>query len=166
VTTPATAQKISKANMMRLLFFIFFFLILSEVSLCQSGKSTFYPEGYGMLYKREKVNFVSINTENKVESLFKEMNRQFGSPIVAGEYTIYKYINRRLSNRKIVVRISQAIQTDLNNKRSNLLFIFVETQNHVDLLHPQRLSSKELKTYFNKLFLKQVLNAPLDTFGE
>ena len=158
--------KILKTNMLRLKFFIFLSFVLSEVCLGQSGKSTFYPDGYGMLYKRENVNFVSINTENKVEPLFKELNRQFGSPIIAGEYTIYKYINRRLSSRKIVVRISQAIQTDLNNRKSNTLFIFVDTQNHLDLLRPQKLSSKELKTYFNKLFLKEVVNAPLDTFDE
>ena len=152
--------------MLRLLFFIFLFCFFSEVSLCQSGKSTFYPEGNGMLYKRKNINFVSINTENTVKPFFNELNRQFGSPIVAGEYTIYKYINRRLSNSKIVIRISQAIQTDLDNKRSNTLFIYVETKDHLDLLLQAKASSKELKSYFNKLFLKEVANAPLDTFDE
>ena len=152
--------------MLRPLFFIFLFFLNSEVSLCQSGKSTFYPDGYGVLYKRKNVNFVSVTTENKVEPFFKELNLQFGSPIIAGDYTIYKYINPRLSDNKIIIRISQAIQIDLDNKKSNTLFIYAETQDHVDLLHPQKISSKELKTYFNKLFLKKVVNAPLDTFDK
>src|SRR6476660_8801824 len=114
--------------MLRSFLVIFFFFHFTEISLCQSGKSTFYPDGYGMLYKRKNVNFISINTENKIEPFFKELNREFGSPIMAGEYTIYKYINRRLSNKRIVIRISQAIQIDLNNKKSNTLFIYIETQ--------------------------------------
>ena len=152
--------------MLRSFLVIFFFFHFTEISLCQSGKSTFSPDGYGMLYKRKNVNFVAINTENKIEPFMKELNRQFGSPIVVGEYTIYKYTNRRLSDKKIIVRISQAMQIDLDKKKSNTLFIYVETQDHLDLLKPKTSSSKELKAYFNNLFLKEVVNAPLDNFNE
>ena len=152
--------------MFRLLLLVFFFFVLPEVSLCQSGKSTFYPDGYGMLYKRKNVNFVSINTENNIGPFFRRLNYEFGSPIIASDYRIYKCINRRLSNKKIVIRISQAIQIDLNNKKSNALFIYIETENHVDLLNSKKSSSKELKSYFNKLFLNEVVSAPLDTFNE
>jgi len=152
--------------MLRLILLVYCFFAITEGLRCQSGKSSFYPEGYGMLYKRKNVNFVSINTENKIEPFMKELNRQFGSPIVAGEYTIYKYTNRRLSDKKIIVRISQAMQIDLDKKKSNTLFIYVETQDHLDLLKPKTSSSKELKAYFNNLFLKEVVNAPLDNFNE
>ena len=152
--------------MTRLFVLIFFTSALSPVSLCQSGKSTFYPDGYGILYSRKNVNFVSINTENKLESFFRKLNYEFGSPIVAGEYSIYKYTNRRLSDKTIVVRISQVMQIDLDKKKSNTLFIYVETQDHEDLLKSKTSSSKELKTYFNNLFLKHVVNAPLDNFNE
>jgi hypothetical protein len=152
--------------MHRLCLLTFLLFILSGVSLGQSGKSTFYPDGYGTLYKRKNVNIISINTENKIDSFFRELDREFGSPITAGEYTIYKYINRRLSNKKIVVRISQAVQVDLNQKKSNTLFIYVETQQHVDLLDPKKGSSKELKSYFRNLFLKSIINASLDNFTE
>ncbi len=158
--------KILQITMLRISFLMFLLFSLCKVSLCQKGNSTFYPDGYGMLYERKNVKFISINTENKVEPFFRELNRQFGAPILAGEYTIYKYINKRLSNKKIVIRISRAVQVDLNNKRSNTLFIYIETQNHVDLLDPKKSSSKELKSYFNNLFLKAVVNAPLDNFSE
>jgi hypothetical protein len=152
--------------MIRLFVLTLAFFLVSKFSFSQSGKSAFFPEGYGMLYQREKVNFVSINTENKVVPLLKVLNRQFGSPIIAGEYIIYKYTNWRLSNKTIVVRISQAVQIDMDNRKSNVLFIYVETTDHEDLLDPKKVSSKELKRYFNKLFLDEVVNAPLDTFDD
>ena len=164
LTLCAILPKIQQMILFRLVLLIFFFFVLPEVSLCQSGKSTFYPDGYGMLYNRKNVNFISINTENKIEPFFNELNREFGSPIIAGEYTIYKYINRRLSNKRIVIRISQAMVIDLNNKKSNSLFIYIETQNHVDLLNSKKSSSKELKSYFKNLFSKQIVSAPLDNF--
>lgn len=145
-------------------FIIFLSLLVSESVFSQSGKSRFYTDGYGMLYSRKHIFFVSINTENNTDVFFKELTRRYGSPIVAGEYTIFKCVNKKWAEEKVVIRISNAIQTDLDGKKSNILFIFVETKDHVDLLNPKRRSSNKIKTYFNNLFLDKIVPGSLDSF--
>lgn len=139
-------------------------LFTSVSTFCQSDNSKFYPDGYGKLYARKNIFAVSIDTKNTTDLFYNELTRRFGSPIIAGEFIIYKCVNKKWADRKVVIRISKGIQTNLDGSSSNILFIFVETTNHIDLLNPKLKSSNKIKTYFNTLFQNKIVPAPLDSF--
>ena len=137
---------------------LFLFCSSFNDTFAQSAKSSFHPEGYGKLYNREHVYFISINTENSPEAFYKELNRRFDSPVVRGGYTIYKGDKERWTMESVVIRIEEAIQTELDQKQSNTLFIYVETSSHKDLLNPKCSAHKNVRAYFHALYDETISN--------
>jgi hypothetical protein len=144
------------------------FILLVSISFCtgcisQTGKSSFYPEGYGRLLSREHVNFLSINTENTVDSFFNTLKQKLDSPKFSDGYIVFYCTKPQWSKEKVVIRIQQALQTDLDKKTSNTLFIFAETKREKDLLKPKTKSYRQIKDFFKSLYDKTIVNAPVDS---
>jgi hypothetical protein len=140
-------------------------LLFSNTCFCQSGTSHFYEEGYGRLLGREHVYFVSINTENKTDSFFKVLSKRLGKTRFVDGYAVYQCKRPHWTKEKVVIRIQQAQQTDLNKETSNTLFIYAETESKHDLLTPKSKSYRQVKSYFKALYDKMIVNAAIERFN-
>lgn len=144
--------------------FVFHLIIFSAASFSQTGNSHFYAEGYGRLLNREHVYSLSINTENRTDSFFSALSKQLGKVVYEDGYAVYRCLKPSWRKEKVVVRIQHGLQTDLQNKTSNILFIYAETAGGKDLLRPKTKSFNRIKDYFEQLYKQTIVYAAPDDF--
>ena len=143
---------------------LFLFFILGRPLFAQDTTSEFYPKANGTIGNRAHVNAVSFRTQNVTAPFFKVLHKRFTTLKKDGEFLQFSGYNKNWSKSKIIIRISSSVDINLDNSKTNTVFIFVETTNKYDLLTPQRRSYKKIMKYFLALFNKTIKNGKLDKF--
>ena len=150
--------------MKTIVLFAFNLFIFSATCFSQTGNSHFYAEGYGRLLNREHVYSVSINTENTTDSFFHALSKQLSKVVYEDGYAVYRCNKPAWSKEKVVVRIQHGLQTDLQNRTSNILFIYAEIAGGKDLLRPKTKSYSKIRDFFEQLYNQTIVNAAPDDF--
>lgn len=149
---------------MRVIAVLIFLVSFVKYTYSQSGKSSFYPEGYGKLFNREHVYFVAITTQNKTDSFFYALQKQLGKSTYVQGYTVYTFSKPQWSKERVEVSIQHVLQTDSDKSTSNTLFIYVGTKSGVDLLKPLSKSRTAITDFFKNIYQQKIVHREHDDF--
>lgn len=148
----------------RIILLVLLFGLARINSFSQDSTSKFYPEANGTVGSRKNINALSFMTQNETAPFFEAVKKEFGTPIREDRFLRYDTRNKDWGEGKIVLRISEFIQIDLDQTKSKSVFIFVETMDQQDLLKPNTKSYEKIKQYFLNLFNETIRNGSPETF--